>query len=131
MEIYIGNNRLSVLKEVQQLKELPKLIILDLSGNPLCDGADYRNYTIYQLRKLKVLDGVGIESGEQKEKCATGRVSDTGPAAAHAQPHTVAGPLHHAGKLSTDALVEKIGHNFWEHVRELDLSRSKRASSTR
>ena len=90
MEIYIGNNRLSVLKEVQQLKPLPKLIILDLSGNPLCDGADYRNYTIYQLRKLKVLDGVGIESGEQnlaKEKCATGRGSDRSLPRTRAAPH--------------------------------------------
>ena len=41
-------------KEVQQLKGLPKLIILDLSGNPLCETADYRAYTVFQLRKLKV-----------------------------------------------------------------------------
>eukprot|EP00965_Chrysotila_dentata_P221734 6192546-Pleurochrysis_carterae.AAC.1 len=102
MEVYIGNNRVSVLKEVQHLKGLQKLIILDLAGNPLCETPDYRHYTVYQLRKLKVLDGVGIEVGEQslaKEK--------------------------YAGKLTTEALVERLGHNFWEHVHELDLCRSK------
>ena len=54
------------------------------------------------LHLPKVLDGAGIESAEQavaKER--------------------------YAGRLTVDALVEKVGHNFWEHVRELDLSRSK------
>ena len=58
--------------------------------------------TPFHLRRLKVLDGAGIESAEQavaKER--------------------------YAGRLTVDALVEKVGHNFWEHVRELDLSRSK------
>jgi len=102
MELYIGNNRISQVKEVQQLKALPKLIILDLSGNPLCETPDYRAYTVFQLRRLKVLDGVGIEMGEQtlaKEK--------------------------YAGKLTPEALLERLGHSFWEHVHELDLSRSK------
>ena len=102
MELYIGNNRISQVKEVQQLKALPKLIILDLSGNPLCETPDYRAYTVFQLRKLKVLDGVGIEMGEQnlaKEK--------------------------YAGKLTAEALLDRLGHSFWEHVHELDLSRSK------
>ena len=102
MEIYIGNNRLASLKEVNQLKGLGKLIILDLSGNAMCEAAEYRSYTVYHLRRLKVLDGVGIESGEQSSA-----------------------KERYAGRLTTDALVEKIGHNFWEHVRELDLSRSK------
>jgi len=102
MEVYIGNNRLGQLKEVQHLKTLPKLIILDLSGNALCDADEYRAYAIFHLRRLKVLDGIGIESTEQhsaKEK--------------------------YAGRLTSDALVEKLGHSFWQHVRELDLSRSK------
>lgn len=82
------------LREVQRLRDLPKLIILDLSGNP-CTGMtthapspavvgsmsasvaaaalaavndDYRLYTIYNVRKLKVLDGVPIEAAEQVRK---------------------------------------------------------------
>ena len=49
-----------------------------------------------------MLDGIGIETGEQnsaKEK--------------------------YAGKLTAEALLERLGHSFWEHVHELDLSRSK------
>ena len=47
---------------MQQLKGLAKLIILDLSGNALCDAAEYRSYTVFHLRRLKVLGGAGIES---------------------------------------------------------------------
>ena len=41
-------------REVQQLKSLPKLIIMDLLGNPLCGQEDYRYYIIYHLRRIKV-----------------------------------------------------------------------------
>eukprot|EP00741_Cyanophora_paradoxa_P011210 tig00020554_g10830.t1 len=99
MELYIGNNRIADLKEVQQLKDLPKLIIADFSGNPVCDDSEYRGYVIYHLRKLKVLDGVGIEAGEQS-----------------------AAREKYSGKLTPELLVERVGHKFFEHVRELDLS---------
>lgn len=102
MELYIGNNRLEVLNEVQHLKGLMRLIILDLSGNALCVTPDYRSFAVFTLRKLKVLDGVGIEPADMhsaKEKFA--------------------------GKLTTDVLIERLGHSCWERVLELDLSRSK------
>ncbi|GLC71381.1 hypothetical protein PLESTF_001109300 [Pleodorina starrii] len=35
LELYAGNNRISELREVQRLRDMPKLIILDLAGNPL------------------------------------------------------------------------------------------------
>ena len=87
MELYVCSNRITKLKEVQHLKELPKLIILDLSGNPLCKHASYRLYCIYYLRKLKVLDGIGVDPTEQqlaREK--------------------------YSGKLTAEFLAEKIGH---------------------
>ena len=39
-----------------RLRELPKLIILDLSGNPCSSSGndDYRLYVIFNVRKLKV-----------------------------------------------------------------------------
>ena len=78
-----GNNRIPELREAQRLRELPKLIILDLSGNPCTSGGiggrtsasavgtgpvsagaataaaaaagdDYRLYVVYNVRKLKV-----------------------------------------------------------------------------
>ena len=36
MELYIGNNFVSDMKNVTVLKSMNKLIILDISGNPLC-----------------------------------------------------------------------------------------------
>eukprot|EP00949_MAST-11_sp_MAST-11-sp1_P004981 g4981.t1 len=99
MELYICSNRISNLKEVQHLKTLPKLIILDLSGNLLCKHATYRLYCIYYLRKLKVLDGVGVDINEQQQARAK-----------------------YSGKLTSEFLAEKIGHKYFEHIRELDLS---------
>lgn len=54
MELYAGNNAIGEMRVIQMLKDLPKLIILDLLGNPLCSEAEYRQYAIYHLRKLKV-----------------------------------------------------------------------------
>ena len=41
------------------------MIILDLSGNPICKNEKYRYYTIYHNKKLKVLDGIPIEVNER------------------------------------------------------------------
>ena len=51
---------------------------------------------------FQVLDGVGIETMEQSSA-----------------------KERYAGRLTPDALVDRLGHSFWQHVRELDLSRSK------
>ena len=61
MEMYLANNNIVNYKEIQNLKDLTKLIILDLSGNPLTKDPNYRIYTLYNLKKLKVLDGLSIE----------------------------------------------------------------------
>lgn len=44
----------SVGQDIRDLKDLPKLIIVDMTGNPLVAAEDYRLYTVYFLRKLKV-----------------------------------------------------------------------------
>ena len=56
-------------------------------------------YCIYHLRKLKVLDGIGVDAQE----LALAR--DT-----------------FSGKLTVEFLVEKLGHKRFAHIRELDLS---------
>jgi hypothetical protein len=78
MELYIGNNLIKELKEVGFLKNLPKLIILDLSGNNLCWENHYRVYSIFHLRKLKVLDGEPIENQEVSDSKETfaGRLTE-------------------------------------------------------
>jgi Leucine-rich repeat (LRR) protein len=65
MELYLGNNKIVDSKEVKSLKDLQKLIILDMSGNPLSKDSSYRIFTLYILKKLKVLDGISIERFEQ------------------------------------------------------------------
>jgi len=87
LELYLGNNRVADLKEALNLKPLPKLIILDLSGNPVCGEHEYRLYSIFHLRKLKVLDGLGVETAEQSA------ANDA-----------------YAGRLTHEFLVEKLGH---------------------
>ena len=64
MELYIGNNHILDSKEINNLKNLQKLIILDLSGNPFSKDPNYRIYTLFVIKKLKVLDGISIEASE-------------------------------------------------------------------
>jgi hypothetical protein len=46
-------DRICEFKEVQRVRELPKLIILDLLGNTVCSLVDYRLYVIFNVRRLK------------------------------------------------------------------------------
>ncbi|GFR51283.1 hypothetical protein Agub_g13641 [Astrephomene gubernaculifera] len=151
MELYAGNNRITELREVQRLRDMPKLIILDLAGNPLAgslasaaaaaaaaaaanatgaggtgssSGAapsagqvgtgassvaaaaaaaavsdDYRLYVIFNVRKLKVLDGVAVSAVEQ-----------------------AAAKNRYAGRLTADFLEERLGHRLFDRIRDLDCS---------
>ena len=102
MELYVGNNKISETREVQHLKTLPKLIILDMVGNPACDLPDYRHYVVYYLRRVKVLDGVGVEASDLS-----------------------AAKSKYAGRLTREHLEEKIGRRFFNNVRVLDLSAAR------
>ena len=64
MELYLGNNLISDVKETIKLKDLQRLIILDISGNLMSAqfGNNYRIYCIFHLRKLRVLDGLSIDN---------------------------------------------------------------------
>lgn len=76
-----------------------RLIILDLSGNPVCSSDDYRVLTLYHSRRLKVLDGRPVDAAEQ--------------AAAKAK---------YSGRLTLDFLEEQLGHTQYSAIRSLDLS---------
>merc|ERR1711939_1148883 len=67
LELYLSNNLIEELRSILMLKPLPKLVVLDLSGNGLCSVQDYRLYTIFHLRKLKVLDGITVTQVEQQD----------------------------------------------------------------
>jgi Leucine-rich repeat (LRR) protein len=63
MELYMGNNMLGDIKEIIKLKDLQRLIILDISGNSFNINRPKNNriYCIFHLRKLRVLDGISID----------------------------------------------------------------------
>lgn len=102
MELYLSNNQLQTYKETVFLKNLPKLIILDLSLNPLALDPNYRIYTLFTLKKLKVLDGVGVEICE----------------------HQAAKDLF-TGRLTEEILGERLNGSSPGEVLELDLSSCK------
>jgi Leucine-rich repeat (LRR) protein len=102
MELYLANNRVRNLQEVLHLKSLTKLIILDLSGNTICMDKSYRLYTVFNLKKLKVLDGVSIDANESQ----------------HAREEF-------SGKVTTDILREVLGEmDDFSQVNSLNLSSS-------
>eukprot|EP00828_Plagiopyla_frontata_P048425 TRINITY_DN9277_c0_g1_i1.p1 TRINITY_DN9277_c0_g1~~TRINITY_DN9277_c0_g1_i1.p1 ORF type:complete len:476 (+),score=76.82 TRINITY_DN9277_c0_g1_i1:2-1429(+) len=78
MELYLANNNIINIKEIQHLTILSKLIILDLSNNPICRDPNYRIITLYNNKKLKVLDGLSIENQEhqQAKDLLTGRLTE-------------------------------------------------------
>lgn len=52
--IDIGNNYIKELHSIFPLKDLQRLIILDMNGNEICSSKDYRLFMIFHLARLKV-----------------------------------------------------------------------------
>ncbi|CEG45969.1 Protein phosphatase 1, regulatory subunit, and related proteins [Plasmopara halstedii] len=67
VELYIANNRISNLEEIQHLKSLPRLTILDLSGNEITCIPDYRLYSVFYLRHMKMLDCVAVSAQDESD----------------------------------------------------------------
>ena len=102
MELYVGNNQIKHLQEIDYLRHLPKLIIMDSSGNSICNSVDYRPYTLFRMRRLKVLDGSSVQIEE----------------VAHAREKF-------SGKLSQEVLSTRLGHDSYTQVRLLEISSLK------
>ncbi|EFJ05452.1 hypothetical protein SELMODRAFT_431559 [Selaginella moellendorffii] len=103
MELYAANNQISDMRDLLHIRELPKLMVVDLSGNALCQCSEYRTYSIYSMKKLKVLDGRIVTSSEvaqAREK--------------------------HIGRLTRESLEERLGRSSFNGVEVvanvLDLS---------
>lgn len=45
------------------LRNIPTLRILNLSGNPICKDADYRQYVLAHIKNLRYLDYYLIDKG--------------------------------------------------------------------
>lgn len=98
MELYVGNNSIADLHNVLVLKEMPKLAILDLMGNPISFITEYRLFIVFHLGKIKIVDGCAITLKE----IATARET-------------------FFGKLTIELLGEKLGHYNFQQIQELDL----------
>ncbi|KAJ3090596.1 hypothetical protein HK102_003261, partial [Quaeritorhiza haematococci] len=98
----IGNNQISDLYSIFPLKELPRLIIIDLDGNPVSRNTNHRLFTIFHLARLKILDGTSITPKEQTQAKEV-----------------------YLGKLTMELLGEKIGHFSFKNIVELDLRNCK------
>jgi len=98
MELYLCNNKVSQLSEVLWLKDLPKLIILDMFGNQCFHHPEYRLYAVFYLQKLKVLDGVPVDAAEQQKAREK-----------------------YAGRVTDEWLEEHLGHKDFQVVTKLEL----------
>ncbi|KAM4013887.1 leucine-rich repeat-containing protein 9 isoform 2-T5 [Anomaloglossus baeobatrachus] len=105
IELYLSNNLICNNQEVYHLKGLNNLVILDLYSNPISVKHDsYRLFVIFHLSSLKALDGCAVDPVEcENAKDMFG------------------------GRLSSDMVAEKIGHQNFTELQELNW----RASSIR
>ncbi|RNF26501.1 putative leucine-rich repeat protein (LRRP) [Trypanosoma conorhini] len=106
-EFYFARNLIRDVRDLHPLHRLLNLVSIDAAGNP-CSGShdteqhrrEYRNYLIYNLPKLKVLDGMPIGEVELQ------RARDV-----------------FAGRVNPELLAERVGATSqWKSVHELDLS---------
>ncbi|CCW66074.1 unnamed protein product, partial [Phytomonas sp. Hart1] len=115
-ELYLASNQISSINSFYALKDLPKLISMDISGNPCMDGGGGTApsnssrqgsnlfpcyYVIYHFTNLKVLNGISISQEDLQ--------------GAHEE---------FAGRISADLLVERAhaSTSLWGTLTELDLS---------
>ncbi|ESN95107.1 hypothetical protein HELRODRAFT_179696 [Helobdella robusta] len=99
MEFYASNNEVEDLREVFHLKKLQKLLILDLENNPLTRTSEqYRMFTIYHIRTIKILDSCYIE-----------------------KPELLKAKEIYGGMLTRDFLMDQLDRMNVEDVRTLDF----------
>lgn len=107
-ELFLAKNKLTNKNDFRCLKDLPQLISLDLTGNPMLsidksssELKEIRYFFIYHFPHIKVLDGQPVSQSESQ------KARDV-----------------YAGKLSSSLLAERAGvqKKAWDTVKDLDLS---------
>ncbi|XP_077393916.1 leucine-rich repeat-containing protein 9 isoform X3 [Festucalex cinctus] len=100
LELYAGNNHISVSRDIYHLKALENLVILDLYGNPLSENLkNYRIYVVFHLPSLKALDGSAVDAAECENAKAT-----------------------FGGRLTPDLVAEKLGDSNYTSITHLTLN---------
>lgn len=106
-ELYVSHNALSGVSEFYALRDLPLLMTMDVSGNPMMEGRtpsdveEVKGYFIFNFRQLKVLNSCPISHGDAQ------RARDV-----------------FAGRISADLLAQRThtSKSQWKSMTELDLS---------
>ncbi|KAM9294045.1 leucine-rich repeat-containing protein 9 [Gastrophryne carolinensis] len=98
IELYLSNNQIGNNQEIYHLKGLGNLVILDLCGNPISlKNENYRLFVIFHLSSLKALDGSAVDQLESEN------AKDV-----------------FGGRLSSDMIAEKLGHQNFTELKELN-----------
>lgn len=93
-------NRINKSNDIYSLSDLENIAILDLKGNDICNTINnYRYYTIFCMKSLRMLDGKSVTNKEIEESLSM-----------------------YGGRLHFDYLVNKIGHQYFDEIRILNLS---------
>ncbi|CBH17468.1 hypothetical protein, conserved [Trypanosoma brucei gambiense DAL972] len=105
-ELYLADNNVPDVRELCLLQSLPKLVSMDAAGNLCAERenaeklTEYRDCLLYNMPKLKVLDGLPVAEADQQ------RARDV-----------------FAGRVSADLLIERVGPvEMWGTAQEVDLS---------
>jgi len=102
-ELTIASNFLNDFKELIQLRLLEKLLVLDTSGNEVCNSiVDFRIQILFYLNKLKVLNKVVVDKNEIQNARE-----------------------YFDGKITSDLLEIKAGSENISRLVELNLSNCK------
>ncbi|KAM4690503.1 leucine-rich repeat-containing protein 9, partial [Rhinophrynus dorsalis] len=97
IELYLSNNNISNNQEIYYLKGLNNLVILDMYGNPISwKHENYRFFVIFHLPPLKAVDGIAVDPSESEN------AKDM-----------------FGGRLTSDVIAEKIGHQNFTDLQEL------------
>ncbi|KAM8921171.1 leucine-rich repeat-containing protein 9 [Pelodytes ibericus] len=98
LELYLSNNKIANNQEIYYLKGLSNLVILDMYANLIMWKHDnYRLFVIFHLPMLKALDGVSVDAAESEN------AKDV-----------------FGGRLTADMVAEKIGHQNFSDLQELN-----------
>lgn len=53
-ELYLANNHILALQDLQPLRKLQRLCVLDLTGNAVSEDANFKKFVVFHLRSLEV-----------------------------------------------------------------------------
>ncbi len=101
MEVYLAFNAIADLSPICTLQRHRSLIIVDLLGNPVCEAPEYRLFTVFYGKRIKVLDGINVDAAEARRA------------------RTV-----FEGRVTPEFLEGRAGHNRFGTVLDLDLSKA-------